>query len=96
MNKNLGRGCAVLLFSLLGGGATVIASAATPSATVTIDSGKLRGDVDGDVGSFKGIPFALPPVGELRWRPPQAAAEWQGVREATTYGADCMQIQPAT
>ncbi|MDB6012083.1 MAG: pnbA1 [Gammaproteobacteria bacterium] len=92
MNKNLGRGCALLLFGLLAAGATAIASAATSSATVTVDTGKLQGDVDGNVGSFKGIPFALPPVGELRWRPPQAAAKWQGVRKATTYGADCMQI----
>src|ERR1700730_2722095 len=92
MNKNIGRGCALLLFDLLAAGATMIASAANASATVTVDTGKLQGDVEGNVGSFKGIPFALPPVGELRWRPPQAAANWRGVRKATTYGADCMQI----
>ena len=49
---------------------------------VKIDSGELRGVVDDGVVSYKGIPFAAPPVGELRWRPPQPVARWTGVREA--------------
>jgi para-nitrobenzyl esterase len=69
------------------------AMAATHSApVVAIDTGKLAGAVDGGVASWKGIPFAAPPVGPLRWRAPQAAAPWSGVRQATDYGHDCMQL----
>jgi para-nitrobenzyl esterase len=67
------------------------ASAGT-STVVKLDSGRVRGSVSGEVLAFKGIPFAAPPVGALRWRPPQAPAAWSGVREATAYGADCMQV----
>jgi para-nitrobenzyl esterase len=64
---------------------------ATFPTEVGIDSGRLRGSASGDVLSFKGIPFAAPPVGENRWRDPQRIRPWRGVREATAYGADCMQ-----
>jgi para-nitrobenzyl esterase len=60
--------------------------------TVTIEMGKIKGSVSEGVISFKGIPYAAPPVGELRWRPPQPAAKWSGVREANAYGHDCMQL----
>ena len=62
----------------------------TPSV-VRVDSGQLQGAVDDGVVSYKGIPFAAPPVADLRWRPPQPAARWTGVRQATEFGADCMQ-----
>ena len=58
---------------------------------VKIDSGELQGEAADGVVSFKGIPFAAPPVGELRWRPPQPAAKWTEVRQATEFPADCMQ-----
>lgn len=59
---------------------------------VRIDSGKIRGSVHNDVLSFKGIPFAAPPIGPLRWRPPQPVISWSGIRSATEYGPDCMQL----
>jgi para-nitrobenzyl esterase len=58
---------------------------------VTTDLGKMQGQNADGVTSFKGIPFAAHPVGDFRWRPPQPAASWKGVREATQYGHDCMQ-----
>lgn len=59
--------------------------------TVQIDTGSIAGAVSGDVLSFKGIPYAAPPVGNLRWRQPQPAVPWEGVRPATEYGHDCVQ-----
>jgi para-nitrobenzyl esterase len=55
--------------------------------------GVLQGveSADGKVRTFKGIPYAAPPVGPLRWKAPQPAAAWTGARQATEYGARCMQ-----
>ena len=81
---------ATLLLALtLGSAAT---RAATDVSTVMVTGGRIRGVVDGDVLSFKGIPFAQPPVGNLRWRAPQPVMPWQGVREANQPGHDCMQL----
>lgn len=64
-------------------------SATTP--IVHTVNGDLRGVTEGDVAIFKGIPFAAPPVGEFRWRPPQPVASWKGVKEANTFGPNCAQ-----
>lgn len=59
---------------------------------VTTTAGKLRGHVLSNGGAkFLGIPYAQPPVGDLRWRPPVPAQPWTGVRDATTFGAPCAQ-----
>ena len=69
-----------------------LTSAAAPPTQVAVDSGIVQGAIHAQVLFFKGIPFAAPPVGALRWRPPQPVEHWSGVRQARTYGADCMQI----
>src|SRR4051812_8905103 len=63
---------------------------------VTIDTGTLEGDIDSTTGInvFRGIPYAAPPVGTLRWKPPRPAARWSGVRPARQLGHNCMQGQP--
>jgi len=67
------------------------APAQTSGPVVATGAGKVQGAVEDGVASWKGIPFAAPPVGPLRWRAPQPAASWQGVRPATQYSHDCMQ-----
>jgi len=67
---------------------------ASQQDVVTIDSGQLSGTAStGGVRAFLGIPFAAPPVGDLRWRPPQPVAKWTGVRKADQFGTSCMQTQ---
>jgi para-nitrobenzyl esterase len=58
-----------------------------------LDSGEIGGSVESAPGihAFKGIPFAAPPVGALRWTAPQPVAKWSGVRDASKYGNVCIQ-----
>jgi para-nitrobenzyl esterase len=72
------------------------ASAAQAADTAKVAQGALHGATAGTVTAFKAIPFAAPPVGELRWRPPAPAKAWTGVREATDYGPMCMQMRTVT
>ncbi|MCE9651117.1 MAG: carboxylesterase family protein [Parvibaculum sp.] len=61
------------------------------SKIVSVETGELQGVRGDGLTAFKGIPYAAAPVGALRWRAPQPAAHWQGVRPANAYGDDCMQ-----
>jgi para-nitrobenzyl esterase len=65
--------------------------ASTGEPVVQIGAGTLRGIVAGSSIAFRGIPYARPPVGELRWQPPQPPLSWQGVREALRPGSACTQ-----
>lgn len=76
--------------------ALILCTLSLPSLTAQVvqtAQGKVEGQKESNstVTVFKGIPFAAPPVGDLRWRAPQPAAAWQGVRKATAFGASCMQ-----
>jgi para-nitrobenzyl esterase len=64
---------------------------AGPADLVRTESGQIKGVVANGVVAFKGIPFAAAPVGDLRWRAPQPAAAWKGVRAADKFAPDCMQ-----
>src|SRR5450759_4434265 len=76
--------------------AGLIGAHRAPSQRVTIDAGTLEGIIDSTTGVtvFRGIPYAAPPVGELRWKPPQPAKHWSDVRPASQLGHNCVQHQP--
>ena len=77
----------------------LLASAACFSGTAVaeerpqarIDAGLLVGTSEDDIAVYRGIPYAAPPVGALRWRPPRAAEPWTGVRDAASFGHACPQ-----
>ena len=73
--------------STLGGQAAAGAS----GPVVGTANGAVRGLANGAVDEFLGIPYAAPPVGALRWQPPQPAASWSGVRDATQFAPHCPQ-----
>lgn len=69
-----------------------VPAAAQPAPVAKVTGGEVRGATGDGVTAFKGIPFAAPPVGPLRWRAPQPVLPWAGVRDATAFGHDCMQL----
>lgn len=69
------------------------AEAAADPAVVMTDKGAVRGVVKDGVREFKGIPYARPPVGELRWALPQPAETWDGVLDASQYRSICPQVE---
>ena len=73
------------LFSL------VLSPAAAHAQVIYTDAGKINGQTENGISSWKGVPFAQPPVGDLRWRAPQPVNHWDGVREADEFASDCMQ-----
>jgi para-nitrobenzyl esterase len=78
------------------GAATALLFAGSPAdaaarTQVQIEPGIIEGTLNDGVLSFKGIPFAAPPLGNLRWRPPQPVQPWDGVRATQHFGHDCMQ-----
>ncbi|PIX67382.1 MAG: carboxylesterase [Sphingomonadales bacterium CG_4_10_14_3_um_filter_58_15] len=79
---------AILLAALVPG------QAVAKDALVEAPAGTVRGSVERDVQVFRGIPYAIPPVGDRRWSPPQPLPVWEGVRDADKFGAACMQPGP--
>src|SRR5918995_4938116 len=72
-------------------GALCVIAAPAWANPVRVESGAIEGSAENGVVVYKGVPFAAPPLGELRWREPQAAASWKGTRKATSFAPACMQ-----
>src|SRR5262249_53094858 len=71
---------------------SLLATSTGHAQTVTVTGGEIRGAMLEKGGAvFKGIPYAAPPVGDLRWREPMPVRPWTGVRDATAFGAMCAQ-----
>jgi para-nitrobenzyl esterase len=82
-------------FRTLAATALLLVGTAVPAAaqitTAHVTGGDVAGTAQGDQGVFKGIPFAAPPLGQLRWASPAPVVAWSGVKQTTSYGAPCMQ-----
>ena len=78
----------VLLVSIL---LTIACSSPPLTTVVKVNEGTIEGVQQDGIFSYKGIPFAAPPVGDLRWKTPQPADTWTGVKSADTYACGCMQ-----
>jgi para-nitrobenzyl esterase len=63
--------------------------------TAKVESGVLTGQAAGDVAVYRAVPYAAPPVGPLRWKPPERAIAWTGARDASANGPSCMQVMNA-
>jgi para-nitrobenzyl esterase len=77
----------VALSAVIVGGYVAVAA----TDTIKVDGGQIAGVAADGVRVFKGIPFAAPPVGDLRWKPPQPVVAWTGVKSADTFGPQCPQ-----
>src|SRR5277367_1067592 len=69
--------------------ASAISLAQSPN--IAIESGAISGVSEGGLSVYKGVPFAAPPVGELRWRPPAPVTPWTDIRKADAFAPACMQ-----
>ena len=68
------------------------ARASASDLTVTTATGDVEGVIGPSGKEWRGIPYAAPPVGDLRWRPPAPVTPWSGVRDATSFASPCIQL----
>ena len=81
----------ISLFAVFAAGAALADTPAAPAPRVKTEGGWVTGAVASPSQAFRAIPYAAPPVGPLRWRPPQPAASWKGDRDASADGPACEQ-----
>lgn len=85
-----------LLYTLLLAVASCVALPSHASDTLRVEGGRISGkaSADGHISIYKGIPFAAPPVGDLRWKAPQPVKPWKGIRACDAYGPSPVQSEP--
>ena len=71
--------------------ALVLGHGVALASPVRIESGALQGVDANGLSIYKGVPYAAPPLGDMRWREPQPVKSWKGVRKATEFAPACMQ-----
>src|SRR5689334_15002889 len=82
----------VMLLAVLAVGPLLISAATDP---VKVEGGLISGTESGGVRAYKGVPYAAPPLGDLRWKEPQPVVPWTGVRKAESLAAPCIQLTKA-
>jgi para-nitrobenzyl esterase len=92
-NKLLVLGIVVVALVGIAPARASLASPQADAAVVMTDKGRVRGSITDGNREFLGIPYAAPPIGELRWASPQPAKPWSGVRAATSPGNACAQLE---
>jgi hypothetical protein len=92
--RSFRRSCALAMkaisFTVL-----ILVQGAVCGEPVKVESGLVQGTVEDGLFLYRGIPYAAPPLGNLRWRAPQPAPKWQGARAANEFGRACIQSNPA-
>ena len=96
--RNNQSGLALKLFLSLvavGVASAISAVTATAAPAIVTQNGPLKGTETATMNEYLGIPYAVPPVGPLRWTPPQPHGRWHGVFQATQFGSECTQPGPS-
>ena len=87
----IAKGVALVVAAWLTGWNLAACSTSASVPAVAVETGQVAGIQSEGLYIFKGIPFAAPPEGDFRWRPPQPVSSWDGIRNATNFGAVCPQ-----
>ena len=91
MRRLAAAGHLLTVAGLVGGVPAIVGRAAEPAPLAHVAQGRLAGLRSGDVEAFLGVPYAAPPVGAYRWRAPQPAPDWRGLRAARRFAPSCYQ-----
>ena len=91
----LSRSCRVLVLVAIASLAPSLLAGLDRATPARVEGGLLQGTVEDGLRVYRGIPYAAPPIRDLRWRPPQPAPKWQGVRAADQFGRACIQTNSA-